>query len=471
MKKTLALLAITAFIGSSLATPAIAAVKAGGACTKAGTTSTLQGKKYTCIKSGKKLMWDTGQTINSQSSISKEQLTNNSIQQSSQTDNFKPWSINATGLEVSNAAQKNFRDWVNLQQKNNSTHKFIVQDGVPPARAKNFQIVDTFGSELFDQYFKGNSATVLGRDEKWVLAQLAPYDPAFTDCSYSAGNPGLTYCHLGGRFQGYVATADSHFSATNLGVDGSSLLAHEYFHLVQNQMSNSEKLSVIKNGQASTQDLFPAWLVEGSANFVGFSVAAMAMGTTYAESRQAMLTYAPQDPSLNKNSLEDYEIRNGLGNNSPTYPYITGQLATEYLVASVGFQKMLDIWLNFQTMGSFEKSFEKSIGISKTAFYHLFENERINIGLPPVSWKLVCLTNTQISELSAVAEPCTLTTPQTVNRDVGSPISGKRPPTIDQTSNADGQGCSQGEASFSNTFGTFTCTALPNGNHLWKKTG
>ena len=37
-----------------------AAVKAGAACTKAGAVSTSAGKKYTCIKSGKRLVWDKG---------------------------------------------------------------------------------------------------------------------------------------------------------------------------------------------------------------------------------------------------------------------------------------------------------------------------------------------------------------------------------------------------------------------------
>jgi len=39
---------------------AFAVVKAGTACTKLGATSTIAGKKYTCIKSGKKLIWDKG---------------------------------------------------------------------------------------------------------------------------------------------------------------------------------------------------------------------------------------------------------------------------------------------------------------------------------------------------------------------------------------------------------------------------
>ena len=40
--------------------PVNAAAKAGGACTKAGITSVASGKTYTCVKSGKKLVWDKG---------------------------------------------------------------------------------------------------------------------------------------------------------------------------------------------------------------------------------------------------------------------------------------------------------------------------------------------------------------------------------------------------------------------------
>lgn len=39
---------------------ALAAVKAGGSCTKAGQVSTTNNVKYTCIKSGKKLVWNKG---------------------------------------------------------------------------------------------------------------------------------------------------------------------------------------------------------------------------------------------------------------------------------------------------------------------------------------------------------------------------------------------------------------------------
>jgi len=40
-----------------------AAVKAGASCKKAGQTSTVAGKKFTCIKSGKKLIWNKGALV------------------------------------------------------------------------------------------------------------------------------------------------------------------------------------------------------------------------------------------------------------------------------------------------------------------------------------------------------------------------------------------------------------------------
>ena len=61
MKKSL--LALTVIFALLVPMNATAAIKAGAVCKKAGVTSTYMGKKYTCIKSGKKLVWNKGVTI------------------------------------------------------------------------------------------------------------------------------------------------------------------------------------------------------------------------------------------------------------------------------------------------------------------------------------------------------------------------------------------------------------------------
>jgi hypothetical protein len=59
-KLFIALIVSNLFLGQF---SAVAAVKAGSSCSKLGITSTHAGKKYTCIKSGKKLVWNKGVAI------------------------------------------------------------------------------------------------------------------------------------------------------------------------------------------------------------------------------------------------------------------------------------------------------------------------------------------------------------------------------------------------------------------------
>jgi len=59
MRKPL-LIVIAALLCFTLASPAHALVKAGSKCSKLNATSTVSGKKYTCIKSGAKLVWNKG---------------------------------------------------------------------------------------------------------------------------------------------------------------------------------------------------------------------------------------------------------------------------------------------------------------------------------------------------------------------------------------------------------------------------
>jgi len=62
IKKIFAVTLITA-INLLNISASLAVVKAGSTCSKLGVTSTYSGKKYTCIKSGKKLVWNKGVTV------------------------------------------------------------------------------------------------------------------------------------------------------------------------------------------------------------------------------------------------------------------------------------------------------------------------------------------------------------------------------------------------------------------------
>jgi hypothetical protein len=66
MRKLIVLTLAISLLGVS---PAQAAVKAGFKCSKAGATTTVLGKKYTCIKSGSKLVWNKGVMIKKVASL------------------------------------------------------------------------------------------------------------------------------------------------------------------------------------------------------------------------------------------------------------------------------------------------------------------------------------------------------------------------------------------------------------------
>jgi hypothetical protein len=63
MRKLLAGLVAVLSLSLLTAQISVAAVTPGAKCSKAGATSTYNGKKYTCVKSGKKLVWNKGVAI------------------------------------------------------------------------------------------------------------------------------------------------------------------------------------------------------------------------------------------------------------------------------------------------------------------------------------------------------------------------------------------------------------------------
>jgi hypothetical protein len=383
---------------SLISAPSFAAVKAGAKCTKAGATSTTGGKKYTCIKSGSKLVWNKGVTV--KAAAPKPTPVSTPIATATPTPtptqvNFVPWGTDVDSRTLSDLAQKNFALWVKERSGQPKNHTQLIQENKYTNRIELLKKSDDLGAQLFSSYFKQGSTTIIGANEGWTLDQLAKNGWSVNKCK-DQYLPGVELCLEGTKYQGYVITSDAFYDARNPGRDGAALLAHEYFHLVQANLIGSRQQFITKNGDPQTAKAFPAWFAEGTAEFVGYSVGALSQNASYWDGRATALTYAPPGESTNRNSISDYEIRTCCGNGTPTYPYNIGHVATEYIVASVGFQKLLDIFIDFGKSNDFEKSFESVTGISKQAFYEKFDLIRTRVGLPGVSWRLDGLTNKKI---------------------------------------------------------------------------
>ncbi len=398
MKRSRLLLTFVVAI-SLMTAPSFAAVKAGAKCTKAGATSTTGGKKYTCVKSGSKLVWNKGVAVKAAAPKPTPSPTATATSTPTPTPtqvNFVPWGTDVDSRTLSDLAQKNFALWVKERSGQPKNHTQLIQENKYKNRIDLLTKSDDLGAQLFSSYFKQGSTTIIGANEGWTLDQLAKNGWSVDKCR-DQYMPGVELCLEGTKYQGYVITSDAFYDARNPGRDGAALLAHEYFHLVQANLVGSRQLFITKSGDPQTAKAFPAWFAEGSAEFVGYSVGALSQNASYWDGRATALTYAPPGEATNRNSIADYEIRTCCGNGTPTYPYNIGHVATEYIVASVGFQKLLDIFVDFGKSNDFEKSFESITGISKQAFYEKFDLIRTKVGLPAVSWKLDGLTNKKIN--------------------------------------------------------------------------
>ena len=144
-----------------------------------------------------------------------------------------------------------------------------------------------------------------------------------------------------------------------------SVVPHEMFHTFQ--AFHREKFQ-IESGQDE-----PRWMSEGSAEFFGFAMSQLAGVSSYYVSVWDWTYYLP-NPELGLQEFED-----PITFPYPAEEYWMGQMATEYLVASLGFEVLLDIYREYGSTGDFEASFEAATGLALMDFYQRFDEAYRNL--------------------------------------------------------------------------------------------
>jgi hypothetical protein len=94
-----------------------------------------QNKTYTCIKSGKKFVWNKGVAVKKPTPTATPSPTS---EKTPTIDNsFVPWSTELANENVSERAFKSFLDWSKEQALSPRKHQVIVQDTL-----KDFKLVE-----------------------------------------------------------------------------------------------------------------------------------------------------------------------------------------------------------------------------------------------------------------------------------------------------------------------------------------
>jgi hypothetical protein len=393
MRKALA--ALTVLVLVSLPLQASAAVKAGATCTKAGITSTVNSIKYTCVKSGKKLVWDKGvKVVTPKHSVTPTPTptvtatptptpmvtatptptptptkTFNSLWE--KYDLTKPTSVD----EVIKKSTDNFKSYTSVVRNSEQEIKFFAQTSVDETLITWVKDGSTYVARRF-AYPKLPStfSSIIAIDKTWLEATYL-----------SAGFPANK---AKGQAEGFCGGAPACGSADSNLWNYSAILknnsmvndkaglaqtpAHEFFHAIQGILANG-------NGADAAGSRVPNWYWEGPAMFVGQETAGVLGFADYLTLGRPSMTnrYKNGNPINRTSNLSEIRANDGVID-----PYAIGFAATEFLVSQVGIEKMLNVYAALGQGKSFDLAFKQGTGIELVDFYSMFEEIRGIVGFP-----------------------------------------------------------------------------------------
>ena len=355
-KKLIAFFSILSLFLSAPLIPANAAAKAGAKCTKAGSTEVVKGKSYTCIKSGKKLVWNKGVTSKKVGAAQPTLPTPTSFDdlvQNYEGIAYAAWSKSNAAITAANDVAPLFKALTGP----NTTLAFKN-----PASA--YDLV----ARLYSGYKSTNAMTVLSfgyDDREWAQEQMKQLQPKstwqwITDTACAT----RATCWGGGLFTDENANGllvvttevldDNHLSGT--------LDAHEYLHAIQqNQMRRPSVWP-------ETNEWPPSWYREGQATFAQNAAIFYQTYEVYLKNRRNISEGLINAPAINSAWIQEFFVVNQpqswFNNYESWRQYDLGARLVEVLTAIKGPGSTMEIWKLMGTGQTFNAAFEKVYGTS-----------------------------------------------------------------------------------------------------------
>jgi hypothetical protein len=420
MKKLLAVLVTAALFLVPI--NAIAAVKAGDACKKVGTTATANGKKFTCVKSGKKLVWNKGVTVskttptasptNSQSASSNSsspaptqsvilnrgyirngqfvyRVVNGVLERRIYASNDFTSADTRSESDFDAIRVKAYKEITGLTS--NPGHprmqiSYLITENYPKDHAEAIRIGVEFAANKFDalidENFKVNVVLVTEKDKEYVkskigilvhpdeigrtLANLERYTPN----TQAVGSGSAGFNRRGQGFIGgtYTGTFPSFLNNNYLWPE---IATHEMTHVFQ--MFHISKREF--KSEADWLKVIPVHFTEGSANTIGHALAVQHLGWYSDESDYTVKRYMSGFRGSNKmQSVSDVleMLENTISWANPNYSemaYPVGQVLWEYIIGTYGFDTYMKFLKNIPATTSYEENLKSVTGVSKDELY------------------------------------------------------------------------------------------------------
>jgi len=274
---------------------------------------------------------------------------------------FVPWS---TKFEV-NSLVKSALDSTDLYAgvvRPDSSYEIIIQNSVRETDRKWITQMLDYTNGFFSKVEREKVKIFLGNSHEWSKQTVGNAGVWF-------GDPNSPYPCSNGKQDAYCAGYKNLVLLISLNplqewdIVRRSTPAHEVFHTVQYSLLGYN-IQRFPPGHAQS---VPRWFMEGSANYFGYYIVEKLGFDSYKNARNSQVNFNSEYQNIKPLSTYD---------NFETNPYGIGQAAAEYIIASAGFESLLNIFKFTGTEGSFSAGFKKATGIELNDFYSKFEASR-----------------------------------------------------------------------------------------------
>ena len=381
MKKWLVALIAIALVASPVT--AVGAVKSGDSCKKVGVTATANGKKYTCIKSGKKLVWNKGEATAKPVPVVTPTPTPTPAATPSPTPTPTP-----TASPVIETAPTGFNDLVEnfkgvyIGAWNSSNTKIAANPPIdvkqnillgPNTKLPNIEIPEMYsrGTQFFAGYAQPkrfNALYYVFEDMKWAEDKIlelyrnpAEVQQIGRNCQSSqrcnGANAYLPQTDTGNANYGVVIGASNPYHAKG-GIE-----IHEYTHMVQFMQFQGKPTQWMNGGLG----LLPNWFVEGHAHLAG-NVASARTLAEYKEFRSSWLNARADGlPGYSPESIESFYEKLAPGKFDQSVQsnvYSIGYFSVEALASIKGVDSTIEIVKQVSDGSTWDQAFLKVYGIT-----------------------------------------------------------------------------------------------------------
>jgi hypothetical protein len=381
MRKAFAALTVFALVITPL--NATAAVKAGAACTKVGSTSTTAGLKYTCVKSGKKLVWNKGVKVIAAAKPTTAPVvspTPSATPTPTSTPNVAPVLDKVpTGF---NDLVENFKGvyisaWNSSDAKIRENKPVDVKQNIivgPKTKLPSSGIPSMFarGTQFFAGYAQPKSFDAVYYvydDIDWASQKLLElYGNPDQALAPSRNCQSKQFCNGASANVPKTDTGQSNFAVVDGGHPDDYHLKggieiHEYAHMVQFMQFQGKPTP----SYPSSLRLLPNWFVEGHAHAAGNLGSATSL-TEYKKYRSEWLNARPAGlKDYSPESIEIFYEKLAPGKSDSTVfsnVYSIGYFTVEALVALKGVDSAIEVVKLVSDGQTWDAAFLKVYGIT-----------------------------------------------------------------------------------------------------------